>query len=51
MLARAARIDRLIKGVGQGDTWQEIAALCVMLSGNGAPAVADEGIVAGSASL
>jgi len=51
MLARAARIDRLIKGVGQGDVWQEIAALCVMLCGNGSPAVVDEGIVAGSATL
>jgi len=51
MLARTARIDRLIKGVGQGDVWQEITALCVMLCGNGTPAVADEGIVAGRASL
>lgn len=48
MLARAARIDRLIKGMGKGDVWQELAALCVMLSGNGKPAVIDEDIVAGS---
>jgi len=48
MLAKTARIDRLIKGVGHAEVWDEFAQLCVMLAGDGSSAVADEQVIAGS---
>ena len=47
MLARTARIERLIKGAGHGDIWQEFRGLCVMLAGDGSPALQDTQLVAG----
>ena len=39
MLGRTARIDRMIKGMEQGNVWNEFAELCVMLGGDGTPSV------------
>ncbi len=39
MLGRTAHIDRLIKGMENGDVWDEFADLCIMLGGNGRPSV------------
>ncbi len=48
MLAKTTRIERLIKGIGQGDPWQEFRGLCVMLAGDGSPALQDSRLIAGS---
>lgn len=51
MLAKTTRIERLIKGIGQGDPWQEFRDLCVMLSGDGSPVLNDARLIAGQGSV
>jgi len=40
LVSQAARVDRCIKGLGQGDPWDELAALVARLAGLRLPAVA-----------
>jgi DNA polymerase-3 subunit delta len=39
-LAHAARIDRVIKGVGSGDAWDELQSLALRLAAPGKLALA-----------
>jgi len=40
LVSQAARVDRCIKGLAQGDPWDELAALVARLSGVHLPAAA-----------